>query len=310
MLFHRTDAVRSDTVEGIKAWIQLTHDAFISVGCIQTEDTGQLDIESITDITLVSSTLGYRIYELNDSLSSTYPIYIKVTFAPRRSSNTSTLPATPNCSVQFGKGTNGSGGLVGAVSIGDAYSSFTSNSGAISYYDSSHSLAYKEDGYLVALVGQTCFSGPLNSYGSPLFFLLKRLNTEGDFTVIYPTNTIGTRSATRSDLLSVTYQYITGQALESQAPVFMGVPNSIVNGIVYAVPAVVASNDGISIIPECVCFPLSAYSPNVNIPLTLDGVSENLYFTFLIGITTTSKSFHSAPDSRNITGFNFAVKVG
>ncbi|MFV5507254.1 hypothetical protein [Acinetobacter sp. 197] len=310
MLFHRTDAVRSDTVEGIKAWIQLTHDAFIGVGCVQTEDTGQLDIESITGITLVNSTLGYRIYELNDSLSATYPIYIKVTFAPRRSSNTSTLPTTPNCSVDFGKGTDGLGGLVGAVSIGDAYGSSTGSSGAISYYSSSHSLAYKEDGYLVALVGQTCFSGPAYGYGSPLFFLLKRLNNEGDFTVIYPTNNAGARSTSKLDLFSVTYQYFTGQALEFPALVFMGVANSIVNGNVHTVPAVVASNDGISIIPECVCFPLAAYSPNVKIPLTLDGVSENLYFTFLIGSTSTSKSFHSIPDSRNDTGYNFAVKVG
>lgn len=310
MLFHRTDAVRSDTVEGIKAWIQLTHDAFIGIGCVQTEDIGQLDIESITDITLVNSTLGYRIYELNDSLSSTYPIYIKVTFAPKRSSNSTTSPTTPNCSVEFGKGTDGLGGLVGAVSIGDAYGSSTGAAGSISYYNSSHSLAYKEDGYLVALVGQTCFSGPASAYGSPLFFLLKRLNNEGDFTVIYPTNNLGARANSKLDLFSVTYQYSTGQALEFPAPVFMGVPNSIINGIVYTVPAIVAFNNGISVIPECVCFPLSAYSPNVKIPLTLDGVSENLYFTFLIGNTSGSKSFHSVPDSRNITGYSFAVKVG
>lgn len=73
----------------------------------QTADTGQVSWASVTATT--TGLNAYEIYKLNDSLNSTYPLYIKFLY---------TNPVTSNymsqVAVQVGTGSDGAGNLTGA----------------------------------------------------------------------------------------------------------------------------------------------------------------------------------------------------
>jgi hypothetical protein len=82
---------------------------FSTAGLTKASDTGQVNWTTIT-WTTGTSTLGFEIWKCNDSLQSTKPVYMKVTY-------TQTSNVIRISTVQLATGTDGAGTLNGVVGI-------------------------------------------------------------------------------------------------------------------------------------------------------------------------------------------------
>ena len=106
-----------------RAWGLALSNALTNLGIPKSADTGQVNWATVTAPS--GSYPGFEIRYLNDSLHSTYPIYIKIEYG---SSSTNTRPGLR---FSFSRATDGAGGLVGTYPIPVTAGDFsTSNSGA------------------------------------------------------------------------------------------------------------------------------------------------------------------------------------
>lgn len=96
-------AVTTDA--SFRAWAQLIHDSLVSVGLIQTSDTGQIDLTSVSTPGSNNTYAGYEIWRFNDSRQATDPIYIKLEYGRGGAAG------RPSLRVSVGVGSNGSGTL-------------------------------------------------------------------------------------------------------------------------------------------------------------------------------------------------------
>lgn len=88
-----------------RTWINGVHDLIIAAGLVATTDTGQLDVSTITSTVNTSTTnLGYHAFKFPDTLQTTTPIIVKVTYY------TDGL-ARPALRLDVGSVTNGAGTL-------------------------------------------------------------------------------------------------------------------------------------------------------------------------------------------------------
>lgn len=127
----------AQTITTFKQWAEALHNALLAIGMVQTADTGQINFASIVTLPTADTNAGYGIYELNDSLSGTHPIYLKVNYSVGQSS-------TAEPGFQFGTGTNGAGTLTGVFgSQRSVYNAGTTGS------STTDSIFCKVDGYLL-----------------------------------------------------------------------------------------------------------------------------------------------------------------
>lgn len=155
------------------------HTTMTSSGWAVTSDTGQIDESTVVYGVTTNVTWGYRMYKLDDSLGSTYPIYLKVTHGC--TSNIGYVCPT----IQFGISTDGAGTITGPV----IYPS--GNLGSLSASDQIASLALSlgsfGEGYSYVFPGRDVYS---TSYNDGIFFGVSRqfdndgnLMSNGNFTV-------------------------------------------------------------------------------------------------------------------------------
>jgi hypothetical protein len=90
-----------------KDWATKLSNALTDVGFIKTDDTGQLNINSIEAVPGSNTYAGYEIRKLNDSLYATSPIVMKIEYG---TGSASTYPALR---ITVGKTTDGAGNLTG-----------------------------------------------------------------------------------------------------------------------------------------------------------------------------------------------------
>lgn len=90
-------------------------------------DTGQINWSTVTSPG-TSSYAGFEIYVSNDSLSSNYPVYMKVEYGCD-----SQATKGPLLRFSFGTGTNGAGTLTGNVSSGYTTAASINGQGATTY---------------------------------------------------------------------------------------------------------------------------------------------------------------------------------
>lgn len=91
------------------------HDALLSIGLVQTADTGQLNLSTASPayVNTVNYLYGYTIYRWSDPLQATNPIYIRVGW---KNGNASTGGLYPFFMlISTGSGTDGAGNLTGKV---------------------------------------------------------------------------------------------------------------------------------------------------------------------------------------------------
>lgn len=320
--FTSMDMVRGDTADQLKEWVQLTHEAMLAVGCVQTDDTGQLDIESIDEPTPYTNySIGYRVYELNDSLSSTHPVYIRIEFTPRRFTNSSNVMAAVCTRCTVGFATDGEGNLVGPA-LNNFYtylSTHSGNSGSIVHNSAPLSFACKLDGYLAVGIGIAASKhGGSRSYATATLFVVKRGrkndgSLDGDRVVVFSPGASGASSVINYPEVSYQWGSRSPAAFgEMLSPAFGCPALAVVDGLVVATPAIANSGEIEWADTDVVAVPLSAVTKGQIISLSLDGVNETPYLVLPGASGNTDVDAAGSPcwvpDSRNRYGYTVALR--
>jgi len=112
MAFSEATGISHDitTDAGFRAWAQQVHDALSAVGMVQTSDTGQINLTTVTTPGTNNTTAGYEIWRFNDSEQATDPIFFKVEYGRGGGASFHRIIVTP------GRGSNGSGTITTAAS--------------------------------------------------------------------------------------------------------------------------------------------------------------------------------------------------
>lgn len=316
--FTSSSNVFADSAAALAAWVQLTHDAMIAVGCVQTSDAGQLQIGDITEPTAgVSYTLGYRVYELNDALSGDYPVYIRLVFAPRRLNNSSAQFATPGGYFVVGFATDGNGNIQGAYAGNYyTYTAFTgSTSSGSMLAPGPLTAACKLDGYLAFFVGVGCArNSNANAVATACAFVIRRtldssgLPTGDGVCVSFPGDSPGYRPADFPDL---SFQWLLrspASAGSIRSPAFGAPAVGTVNGLVQAVPANLSDANVSFVDPFQVAVLRSAVTAGSIIQLSLDDFADHNYLVIPANSSTASVGAPFVIDSRNRYGYALAVR--
>lgn len=95
-----------------RAWGSEFSGQMASLGALwtQTTDTGQINWTTVTRPTVASTAAGYEIWQLNDSIGSSAPIFAKIEYG------VALTTAEPQMWITVGPSTNGAGTLTGAWS--------------------------------------------------------------------------------------------------------------------------------------------------------------------------------------------------
>ncbi|MCR6649711.1 MAG: hypothetical protein NVV70_16830 [Cellulomonas sp.] len=94
-----------------RKWAQGVHDAFVGCGWVQTADTGQVTISTMTVPATADTAAGYEIFRMADTLQSSCPIFVKVEYGRGALSSTN----IPRIWFTVGQSTNGSGTVAGVL---------------------------------------------------------------------------------------------------------------------------------------------------------------------------------------------------
>jgi hypothetical protein len=93
-----------------RAWAQFIFDTFVTVGgWVQTADTGQVTISTMTHPGLASTQVGYQVWRMADTLQSTKPCFMRVAFGSGGAAN------TPLLTVTVGQGSDGAGNITNVL---------------------------------------------------------------------------------------------------------------------------------------------------------------------------------------------------
>lgn len=110
MTTYRNNAARQPTVAdttSFRNWIIDCVATLSGSGWARSAQTGQLDENTVTYPAAISTVAGWQVWYLDDSLHSTYPIYMKLTWGRGSTSTRVSLTA------QFGYALDGSGNFSG-----------------------------------------------------------------------------------------------------------------------------------------------------------------------------------------------------
>lgn len=101
-----TTATAHSSDATFRAWAQEIHDMLIAIGMVNTGDTGQVDLTTMTRPSSAAgiTVAGYKIYRTNDGYNH---IYMKVEFGTGNSAT------APGVRIQYASSTDGAGGLTG-----------------------------------------------------------------------------------------------------------------------------------------------------------------------------------------------------
>lgn len=122
------------TAATAKAWITALYNNLKSVGLVQTDDTGQLNPDTITTYPAAGVYFGYFVFRFNDELQNSKPVFIR--FAPFVGSHGGANSA--GLAVTVGFSTDGAGNITGP------------NSGLMSYFNSTSGAQRTESGVATA----------------------------------------------------------------------------------------------------------------------------------------------------------------
>lgn len=314
--FHRFQAVEVATTANIIAWIDLVHDALTGVGCLQTSDTGQIvagDVANPPPTTDV--VLGCRVYELNDSLSATYPVYVKVSF--RTALVGSNAPKVgPMLMFEVGFSTDGAGGISGSSIVAPmTWQPMTNN--PVVHGDIVPNSASKTDGFLHLVIGPTAVRYVYNGgFTTGLLFISRTtdpsgtLTGDGVFAQFLPAPAM---SPTTYPELQYSYLGVGGVAPLgpfSRSCPSLGAP--VANGLVAASPSVLVGGQ-VQVDFNVLNVPLSAVTRNDVISLSVDGIHESQYLVLPTvtggsGVANISGTLTAVPDSRTRYLNTFAVR--
>jgi len=94
-----------------RAWAQFIEDTLVTTGgWLVTSDSGQTLPSALVHPTTTSQKMGYRVYQMNDALQATVPVFMRIDFG-----SSSGTAAAPAIWVTVGTGSNGSGTITGIM---------------------------------------------------------------------------------------------------------------------------------------------------------------------------------------------------
>lgn len=93
------------TDAGFRAWATKIHDALVAVGLVELNDTGEIDLSTVSTPASNSTYGGFEVFRFNDSQQGSYPIFLKVEYGRGLAA------ARPALRITAGTATNGSGTL-------------------------------------------------------------------------------------------------------------------------------------------------------------------------------------------------------
>lgn len=102
-------AMTNATDAQFREWGKAISDSLQAVGIVKTADSGQIDWAAVSAPTAANTQMGYEIYRFNDTLQSTAPVFIKLSFG---SGSSTSYPALW---ISVGTGSNGSGTITGEM---------------------------------------------------------------------------------------------------------------------------------------------------------------------------------------------------
>lgn len=308
------DTLTADTRTkgGVTAWINKVHAAMLAVGCVQTDDTGQLDIDSYPDPDLglgagVAVPYGYRIYELNDSLSATEPVYIKLEFVGKRHGVAGSLIGETLVTVGFS--TDGAGGMDAPVAAALTPHTSYSASSTQNIVSDAPCYACKVDGFLCVAVGIGYTRTSSSPHQTATFFALSR---HGASVVLYHVHNSDATNA--NNYTELVYTAISRDTMTAVGPrgYAMNIPvEGAVGGLVVGIPATVIGTDAAWMDSNVITVRRGAVTENAPVALSLDDVTDQTYLVlpcpFATSTAGTEKRLDFVADTRD--RFNSIIAV-
>lgn len=96
-----------------QAWVNEIYTAFVTTcGLTQSADTGQMAVPCVTALPAASTVGGFYMFQFNDALQATSPVFIKMEFGQ---GSTTTTTGTPLIIITVGSSTNGAGTITGTL---------------------------------------------------------------------------------------------------------------------------------------------------------------------------------------------------
>jgi hypothetical protein len=92
-----------------RAFASGVHTALAAIGLVNTSDTGQINLSTVTMPIAINTSAGYEIWRLNDTLQATVPYFFKIEYG------TGNPIDRPSLWVTTGSTTNGAGTLGGQL---------------------------------------------------------------------------------------------------------------------------------------------------------------------------------------------------
>jgi hypothetical protein len=168
----------------LRNYLTDVHTGMTSSGWAVASDTGQIDEATIVNPGSAATSLGYRMYYLNDSQHGTYPIYLKRTYAMSTSS-----ASRLRSDIQIGISTNGAGTFTNGT-LGTTRALYTGGTGNVPAAGTFPYIGTYGEGYATVLEGIAMWSGSSN-YPCPLISVAREFDqttgdvaTNGNFTLV------------------------------------------------------------------------------------------------------------------------------
>ena len=70
--------VANNTDANFRLWCDFINDVLTTAGWVNTADTGQINLVTVTAPVAASTKQGYQIWRMNDALQSTKPCFIRI----------------------------------------------------------------------------------------------------------------------------------------------------------------------------------------------------------------------------------------
>lgn len=115
-----------------RTWCQAVHDGLDAAGLVQTADTGQINLSTVSVPGVANTVAGYEIWRFDDASQATNPVFIKLEYG------TGSSTSRPQIKAEAGTGSDGSGAITDGYGTGTTIpSSNPSGTGSVtvSHFD-------------------------------------------------------------------------------------------------------------------------------------------------------------------------------
>lgn len=216
----------------------------------QTADTGQYVFgtdnlyTSLPDAQSIGASLGFRIYRLDDSLATTFPIYVRVELT--RGAGTKTTGVRIGSRITVGTATNGSGVVSGGIAAVDCYAGYSLNGSGTSFPARSYqsfACSAPENGFVGVVFNAGRQDHAYDMWFAPVCFFVERIP-----------NPDGTPSDKGFSLFILNASFNSNNNFNNSGASYTNVGNAKAYTYVYEEDKTYSHTDGIPYFPQTTLF--------------------------------------------------------